>query len=205
MNRIKKTALIFSMILFGTSVFSQTPTELKAFKTAYDFEKLGQYKKAADALKSVYSNDSYEVNIRLGWLEYNAGLFSESAAHYQKAGNLKPYSEEAKFGLIYPKAAQGKWNKVISLYNEILKISPNNSIAAYRLGLIYYGKKDYSKANKLFKKVVDLYPVGYDALIMYAWTNYFLGKKREAKVLFNKVLLISPYDTSAKEGLKLLK
>jgi len=202
---MKKTALIFAIIIIATQVFSQSAKEISAFKKAYDFEKLGQYKKAADVLKTVYSNNSYEINVRLGWLEYNAGLFSESAAHYQKAGNLKPYSEEAKFGLIYPKAAQGKWNKVISLYNEILKISPNNTTASYRLGLIYYGKKDYSKANKLFKKVVDLYPFTYDALIMYAWTNYFLGKKREAKVLFNKVLLISPYDTSAKQGLKLLK
>ena len=165
----------------------------------------GEYKKAADIIKTVYSNDSYEINLRLGWLEYNAGLFNESAAHYQRALNLKPYSEEAKFGLIYPKAAQGKWTEVINLYNKILKISPNNTTANYRLGLIYYGKKDYQKALKLFEKVVNLYPFNYDGLLMYAWTNFMLGKTKEAKILFNKVLMLSPDDESAKEGLNLIK
>jgi Flp pilus assembly protein TadD len=40
---------------------------------------------------------------------------------------------------------------------------------------------------------------------MFAWTNYKLGKYREAKLLFQKVLLLSPDDASAKEGLNLIK
>jgi hypothetical protein len=40
---------------------------------------------------------------------------------------------------------------------------------------------------------------------MSAWTNYFLGNKNEAKALFNKVLLYSPNDKSALEGLGLIK
>jgi tetratricopeptide (TPR) repeat protein len=118
---------------------------------------------------------------------------------------LKPYSEEARFGLILPKAALGRWNEVIELYNKILEISPNNTVAMYRLGLVYYGRKDYNKAQPLFKKVVDLYPFGYDGLLMLGWTSYFLGNYPQAKVLFNKVLLYSPGDASAKEGLQLIK
>jgi hypothetical protein len=38
-----------------------------------------------------------------------------------------------------------------------------------------------------------------------AWINLQLGKSREARVLFNKVLLYSPGDASALEGLGLLK
>ena len=91
------------------------------------------------------------------------------------------------------------------MYNKILKISPNNTIANYRLGLIYYGKKDYQKALKLFEKVVNLYPFDYDGLLMYAWTNFMLGKTKEAKILFNKVLMLSPDDESAREGLDLIK
>jgi len=40
---------------------------------------------------------------------------------------------------------------------------------------------------------------------MLAWTNFKLGKLREAKVLFQKALLISPDDESATEGLNLIK
>jgi tetratricopeptide (TPR) repeat protein len=73
------------------------------------------------------------------------------------------------------------------------------------MGLIFYGQKNYTKALGYFKKVVDLYPFSYDGLLMYAWTNLNLGKKREAEVLFNKVLLLSPNDESALGGLQLIK
>ena len=98
----------------------------------------------------------------------------------------------------------GQWDEVIKLYNNILEINPQNTVALYRLGLVYYGRKDYSKAQPLFKKVVDLYPFGYDGLLMLGWTSYFLGSYNEAKVLFNKVKLYNPNDASANEGLQLL-
>ncbi len=204
---LKKTlAILFILVTTASGIFSQnTENVIKAFETSYVLEKKGEFKQAADELKKVYFDKSYPINLRLGWLEYNAGLFDESAAHYQKALNLNTYSEEAKFGLIYPKAAQGKWAEVINLYNKILSVSPNNTTANYRLGLVYYGKKDYQKALKLFEKVVNLYPFGYNGLLMYAWTNYMLGKTKKAKILFNKVLMLSPNDESATEGLGLIK
>lgn len=203
---MKKTILTTVAIFSILVAFSQSSTEIiNSFKISYKLEKQGEYKKAADRLKTVYSDNSYEINLRIGWLLYNAGLFEESAAHYQKALNLKPYSEEAKFGLIYPKSAQGKWTEVINLYKKILEINPKNSTANYRLGLIYYGSKNYIKAENYFENILNLYPFDYDALLMSAWNGYFLGKTKEAKVLFTKVLMNAPGDESATEGLELLK
>ena len=203
---MKKLSVIGILIIFSMHLSAQNSAEIiNAFKTSYTLEKEGDYKKASEELKKVYSDDSYEINLRIGWLLYNAGLFDESSAHYQKALNLKPYSEEAKFGIIYPKAAQGKWTEVINMYNKILEINPKNTVANYRLGLIYYGKKDYTKALGYFEKVSDLYPFDYDTLLMLAWTNYFLAKNKEAKILFTKVLMNSPGNESATEGFNLLK
>lgn len=175
-----------------------------AFARSYGHEKNGDFSAAMDPLKQVYDESSYEINLRLGWLNYNAGLFDESMIFYSTAQKLKPYSEEARFGLILPKAALGRWDEVIDLYDKILEINPNNTVAMYRLGLVYYGRKDYSKAYPLFKKVVDLYPFGYDGLLMLGWTSYFLGNYNQAKVLFNKVKLYNPDDASANEGLQLI-
>jgi len=176
-----------------------------AFSKSYAAEKNGDFSASMEPLKKVYDESSYEINLRLGWLNYNAGLFDESIIFYSKAQKLKPYAEEARFGLILPKAALGRWNEVIELYSKILEINPNNTVALYRLGLVYYGRKDYSQAFPLFQKVVDLYPFGYDGLLMLGWTSYFLGNYSQAKVLFNKVLLFNPGDVSAKEGLQLIK
>ncbi len=187
-----------------TAQVSQQALEV-AFSKSYAAEKNGDFSASMEPLKNVYDESSYEINLRLGWLNYNAGLFDESIIFYSNAQKLKPYSEEARFGLILPKAALGRWNEVIDLYNKILEINPNNTVALYRLGLVYYGRKDYGKAQTLFKKVVDLYPFGYDGLLMLGWTSYFLGNYAQAKVLFNKVLLYNPGDASAKEGLQLIK
>lgn len=50
-----------------------------------------------------------------------------------------------------------------------------------------------------------MYPFDYYATLMLGWTNLKLGRSREAEVLFNKTLLISPDDASALEGLGALK
>jgi tetratricopeptide (TPR) repeat protein len=178
---------------------------LKAFENSYIAEKENDYSKAAAFLKENYQEDSYEFDLRLGWLSYKMKQFDESKTYYRKALGMLPYSEEAKFGLILPLAAKGEWDEVIQMYNAILENNPSNSIALYRLGLIYYDRKDWPQAFKCFQKVVDLYPFGYDGLLMLAWTDLQLSKTREAKVLFNKVILYSPGDKSAMEGLKLLK
>lgn len=207
MEFLKKSTLVFVILFVVKVAFSQVSQEVlqAAFSKSYVFEKNGDFTAALDPLKKVYDESSYELNLRLGWLNYNAGLFDESIIFYNRAQKLKPYSEEAHFGLILPLSALGKWGEVIKSYDAILEVSPNNSVAIYRLGLVYYGRKDYSRANTLFKKVVDLYPFGYDGLLMLGWTSYFLGYINQAKVLFNKVNLYNPGDKSANEGLGLIK
>ena len=207
MDFLKKSTAFVILLMLVNSSFSQVSQDalISAFSKSYASEKSGNFAGAMDPLKKVYDESSYELNLRLGWLNYNAGLFDESIIFYNRAQKLKPYSEEARFGLILPMAALGKWNDVIKMYDAILEVSPNNSVALYRLGLVYYGRKDYNKANTLFKKVVDLYPFGYDGLLMLGWTSYFLGNTGQAKVLFNKVNLYNPGDKSANEGLGLIK
>ncbi|MFP4471990.1 MAG: tetratricopeptide repeat protein [Bacteroidales bacterium] len=194
------------MAMFSVPVSGQDFEKLEnAFASSYEYETAGDYNKAVESLKSIYSGESYEINLRLGWLNYLIGNFTESAAFYQKAIELKPYSVEAKFGYVYPASAQGNWGIVKSQYFKILEIDPMNTTANYRLGMILYSAADYHSALKHFEKVVNQYPFDYDSTIMYAWTNYQLGKLREAEVLFKKTLLIKPGDESATEGLSLVK
>ena len=199
--------IIFFATFFGYALFAQAQSDklATAFIASYGYEAKADYSSAIKTIKEVYDEKSYEINLRLGWLHYEAGLFTESQAYYEKAIQLMPYAIEAKLGSVYPASALGNWDKVTTQYNKILEIDPQNTTVNYRLGNIYYGKKDYASAYKYFQKVVNLYPFGYDALLMYAWTNLQIGKTGEAKVLFNKVLLTSPNDKSALEGLSMIK
>jgi tetratricopeptide (TPR) repeat protein len=202
---MKTTLLLLLFLGFYFTSSAQSPELLEAFSKSYTQEYAGDYSGAIQTLKKQYDDNLYEVNLRLGYLHYMAGLFTESIAYYQKAITLMPYSIEAKLGFVLPASALGNWTQVENQYKKILEIDPNHSLTNYRLGLILYGKKEYQNAYRYFEKVVNQYPFGYDALLMYAWSNLQLGKYREAKVLFNKVLMYSPGDASALEGLGLIK
>ncbi len=175
------------------------------FQQSYLDEASGDYQKAIADLKQVYDEKSYEINLRLGWLSYQLGLFTESQAYYNKAISLMPYAVEPRFGLVYPASAMGNWSVVIAQYEKILEICPNNSVALHRLGLIYYGREDYNRAHQYFEKVVNLYPFDYDGLIMLAWTKLKLNRTNEARVLFEKALMNTPGGSSALEGLEEIK
>lgn len=177
---------------------------VQAFANSYTAEKNKEYKKAIESLTKVYAADGYEVNLRLGWLSYLSGQLSESVQYYQKAIALKPYAIEPKLGITYPLGMQNKVEELIAIYSRILETDPQNTIANYRLGYIYYNRGQFDRANVYLEKVVNLYPFDYDSLLLLAWNNLRLQKVKEARVLFQKVLMHNPGDLSAIEGLKLL-
>jgi tetratricopeptide (TPR) repeat protein len=207
MEILKKIRLMF-LVSLAASLANAYGQDFKktrdAFQQSYIHEATGEIIPSINSLKAVYDERSYEINLRLGWLTYQAGNFTESIAYYNKAIALMPYAIEPRFGVVYPGAAMGNWDMVMGQYERILEISPNNSIALHRLGLIFYGRGDYETAKKYFEKVVNLYPFDYDALTMLGWSFFKLNNFREAKVLFQKALLHTPGGTSATEGLELL-
>ncbi|MCF8461454.1 MAG: tetratricopeptide repeat protein [Flavobacteriales bacterium] len=202
---MKSSISIVLMTILSMSVFAQAPDLRAAFKKSYANETKGDLPAAIKDLKAVYGEGTYDLNLRLGWLYYSAGLHTESMAYYKKSIDLMPASVEAKFGYVYPAAAVGNWDQVVIQYENILRIDAKNSQAHYRLGLIYYNRAELDKALQHFQVGSNLYPFDYDFTLMLAWTSLKMGKMREAKVLFNKVLLISPDDASAMEGLSLIK
>lgn len=205
MTKSFSAAAIF-LLTFTISAFAQQFEAIeKAFSESYELEKSGEYSQAIEKLKKYYDEDSYEVNLRLGWLNYLKGNFTESSAYYERSISLSPYAIEARFGYVYPLSALGNWGVVKQQYEKILDIDPRNTLANYRMGMIFYGSEDYNNALRYFEKVVNLYPFDYDGTIMFAWSNLKLGKLREATILFKKALLMRPGDESAKEGLQLMK
>jgi tetratricopeptide (TPR) repeat protein len=206
LKRTVKAAVPVILLMLSLSSNAQDYDKMiNAFQVSYISEASGEYNKAIEVLKNVYDEKSYEINLRLGWLSYSSGLFTESMAYYNKAISLMPYSIEARFGIVYPASALGNWTQVLKQYEKILEINPNNSVANHRLGLIYYGREDYLRAESYFEKVVNLYPFDYNGLIMLAWTKYYLKKFQESKLLFYKALMNTPGGSSALEGINKMK
>lgn len=207
MEILKKQIIAISFLLIGFSSFSQSDNLAlrKAFKESYSFEYNKAYAEAIASLTKVHDDNSYELQLRLGWLNYMNKNYTQSLANYSKAASLKPYAVEAKLGLIKPLSALESWDKVLQAYEEVIKIDPQNYTANYWAGTIYYNRKKYDQASRFFEKIVNLYPFDYDANHMLAWTYFNLGKTNEAKAFFGKALLNRPDDSSSLDGLSKLK
>ncbi len=202
----RRIFLTFFVAIITINSYSQNiEATNKAFKTSYIFEAKKEYSKAAETLKEVYDEKSYEINLRMGWLLYEAGSHNEAVNYYRKAINLKPYAIEPCIGYALPASMLGKWKEIEEIYDKALTIDPNNTLINYRKGLILYNRGDFQKAEKYLEKVVNLYPFDYDGLHMLAWTKFKLNKHGEAKILFQKALLSQPDTKSDLEGLTLIK
>lgn len=205
MKLLKITLVITAVLVTLNSKAQSNKPLINAFKLSYEFESLKNYEAAINNINALYSETSYEINLRLGWLHYLSGKYKESISYYQKASVIMPAATEPKWGMISPYTKLENWNEIEKVYLSILKIDTKNITANYNLGLIYYYRKDYMNAKKYFDVSLNLSPFGYNNMLMSAWTNYYLGNKNEASVLFNKVLLYSPNDRSAFDGLSLIK
>ena len=187
MEILKKSFAL--LLLFGIQFANAQDqnTVQEAFNKSYLLESSKKYNEAIEALKSINAINNYPIQIRLGWLTYSAKRYNESVIAYKKAAELMPASVEALLGAVNPLVAQNKWEEVEQTYLAILKNDPKNSSINFRLGQIYYNRKEYSKAEKYFSTALNLYPFDYDSMLMSGWNYYFLGKYSEAKELFNRV------------------
>ena len=107
MGILRKSILATFILLTANFLNAQTAEQIQVFENTYTYETNGEYSKAIQELKQVYDENSYPINLRLAWLNYSSGLFTESMAYNTKASALMPYSVEAPFGLVYPASAQG--------------------------------------------------------------------------------------------------
>jgi len=193
--------LLLAALLFMQFSFAQTE-QSNAFKESYKFEYSKDFNNAIDMLDKVYKANSYEINLRLGWLTYLNADYSKSQAYYKTAIKLQPKSIEAKLGYVYPTSAMQNWEDIIKIYNDVLAIDDSNYTVNYRMSVIYFLRKDFGKANSYAKKVKSLYPFDYKINVLLGKINIGLGKIDTAKVYLNSALLNSP---TSKIVLDLLK
>lgn len=197
---------ILLLLVLSTSLVAQENNDINnAFSKSFGLESEGQYAEAILTIEKVYSEEHYTINLRLGWLYYNAKAYERAEHYYGVASELLPYSIEAMLGTTLPKSALNKWDEVLAIYKSVLAIDSKNTTALYNMGLIKYNRGEYREALTYFNELHNLYPTDYDAMLMHGWAAYQTAKMREAKVIFNQLLLLYPNDESAQEGLKLMK
>src|SRR5258708_4644946 len=104
----KQIVITLFSICIGFGLKSQDSNEL-GFSKSYLYEYEIQYAKAIKSLQDLNA-DSYEINLRLGWLFYLNKDYFKSETYYKRAITIEASSVEARFGLVLPLSAVGNWN-----------------------------------------------------------------------------------------------
>ncbi len=198
---MKKIYLVLAAVMVINLSFIHTEI-LKAFTESYLHENENNYDKAISDLRSIYDVNSYEINLRLGWLYYANGEYVTAQNYYKNAIKIFPNSIEAMLGFAYPTAELGEWESIIKTYNKILSIDPNNYTTMYRMAHIYYERKDFKQAQTFAKKVNEQYPFDFYINLLLAKINIDTGNKVEAKLFLENAI---NYDPSSEEAAMLLK
>lgn len=163
---------IFILVLISTLILQvnilakdQSQKISNDLNTAIIFEKSFQYQKAIEVLQE---SKGPKDNFTLGYLAKLLYLTNQS----KKANRIlikldgKKWYQYVYLGLISEDLGQIK--QAISAYRKSLNLN-KNSIALFRLAKIYYKRKEYKKAIKLFKDLIN-----YDSSIRLAY--YYLGQ-----------------------------
>jgi len=195
---------MWALVFLPAAISAQTNL-INAFAESYELEEAGQFQAAIEAVEVYYASDSYEINLRLGWLHYLRGDYTQSRSYYKRCIFLEPKAIEPMLGVALPAGAMGNWTEVEKTYKSVLKIDPNNTFAHYRLASLYYEWQQYDAAHTHLEKVLTLYPFDYESVVLFAWVNYQIGHRSESRYFFYKALLIEPESEWAAEGMKLVE
>jgi tetratricopeptide (TPR) repeat protein len=173
------------------------------YRASYLAEARGDYSGALAKLREIRKSagPSYFASLRTGWLAYLGGELSTAEAQYREAVAAKPKATEAKIGLTLVLFVAKKWRPLEVACKQVLAADPGYPIVRARLAAAYYNLGNYPDAAAGYRRLVEEYPGELDYQTGLGWALMRLGKREEARKLFELVLLVSPDNPNAREGM----
>ncbi len=173
------------------------------YRASYQLEAARDYSGALTKMRAIMasSGSSYVALLRSAWLAYLAGDFAASEMGYKQAADKVPKSIEAKLGLTLVQAARKNWKGVQGSCLAIMASDPTHVTARARLASAYYQAGNYPDAATVYRKLLEEYPAEPDYQTGLGWALAKMGRKGEAKQLFEGVLAFAPDNANAKLGL----
>lgn len=171
----------------------------EAYNRSYKYEKTENYTDAVKAIMLVhnYYPDAYTVNLRLGHLYLQQGLFANASRHYQKAQKALPYSISPQLGAMSVAIAQVQYNKAETIGFNILKTDKYNYYGNLKLAYIFTQSKKYDNAQAIVEKMLAIYPE--DVLFLSQYAAIFAAQAQfdKAAEYYSNVLILDPENIDA--------
>jgi len=167
---------------------------------------LGDTTAGVNSFQKAVDNDSkcIEAYTELGNL-YALNNKPIAEDYYNNALKIDSLSVEAIYGLAMYYQNNEKYEKAISLYNKILKITPNEKYSLYNIGYVYLIYSDnYDGAIDYFNKTIAVDPQFAQAYFNRGYAYELKGDKKNALADYRKALEIKPDYKKAIKAIKIL-
>ncbi len=173
------------------------------YRQSYRQEARGEYANALSSMREVRkaAGPSYFLALRTGWLTYLTGDYAGAEKSYREAIMAKPAAIEAKIGLTLVLYVEQKWKDLEALCKQVLAQDAKHAVVRARMAAGYYGAGNYADSAAIYRKLVEEYPGELDYQTGYAWALQRMGKREEARKLFQSVLAVSPDNVNANQGM----
>jgi Flp pilus assembly protein TadD len=134
-------------------------------------------------------------------LEMTAGQYSRAESRLSVALRTEPQNGSLWFLLGVAQAQQNKIDPAIAAFETALPLAAEQAPVNFNLGLLYLGKKNFSKAEEAYGRGLALDPSNIPADQNYAFVLTQQGKFREALVPLERLKELRPHDVSARATL----
>ncbi len=200
-HRLLLTWLVAVGLLWAAPRALAEPADL--YRQSYQLEAKGDYSGALTRMREVRkaAGASYFLSLRTGWLLYLSADYAAAEKSYREAVAAKPGAIEAKIGLSLVLYVEQKWKELETTCKQVLAEDAKNAVVRARMAAGYYGAGNYADAAALYRKLVEEYPGELDYQTGYAWALQRMGKREEARKLFQAVLAVSPDNLNANQGM----
>ena len=189
-----KTAKCFLLITFflviSITLFSQEKIDLLILNKNYE--------EAITLIEEqIIQNPSAQLYFKKGLVFNGFQNYQEAVNAFSEALKLEPENPEILLEMAESLAVLGNFLDATSYFQKAIKLQPENLSLAAKLGRNYISLKDYKRAYKCFEAIYEI-----DSMNVYwnkqlAYSAFRIGKKNEAKILYEKVLDQNPRDYSS--------
>jgi len=191
-------------ILFVSSLFGFNLKEIKQiYYQSYNYEKMGDYQDAIKVLIPLYKiyKHGYTLNLRLGYLFELQKDYANAIKHYKIALLSLPYSFEVRLALMRVNLELENYDEVIKLGDILIKKDYYNFYGNYYIIKALEGKKEYKTDVSFIKKMLSIYPTSILYLQTLGEVYVKEGYKKQAKDIFENLLILDPNNVVAKQFL----
>ncbi|WP_299494028.1 hypothetical protein [uncultured Shewanella sp.] len=204
MKYTRDILIAIGLVIFSFNALSSNSNlrEL-SFSKSYGYEKIGDYQNAINSLVSVYKKEpkDYILNLRLGYLYYLQGSFSNAKFHYLAAKKILPNALSPQLGMMRISNVKEKFDDTEALGYEVIKKDFYNYYANLYLSYALRKNKKYNAAAEIDKKMLDVYPDDTTFLLEYGLLKFQQKDYSKTREILSLLLVLEPENVSAKEVL----